>query len=207
MGREEVTATAFPLYDSLFQHPKETKMRKQTVGTLIVAFSFLFLTVVPCRADGTINACVKKKGGAIRIVTDLSLCKTKTESPLSWSAVQKLSFSLSPGASSSFALPETQSPVRIEVSLTFLNGGTQTPSEIMYAVVNQDQQSGQMTWIGTNSDGSQAGSSSLDNTQIASIGGGNAVLEVDNLSSGTVRISQSATRTSIAGHYIVRIWY
>ncbi len=64
-----------------------------------------------------------------------------------------LTFTIKPGGSATFTLPAQQNPVLIEVSVTFNNGGTQTPSEIMYAVVNQDPSSHQMTWIGTNSDG------------------------------------------------------
>jgi ABC-type dipeptide/oligopeptide/nickel transport system permease subunit len=125
---------------------------------------------------------------------------------------QELSFSLKPGESHSFDLPEVQGPVRVEVSFSLLNGGTQLPSEIMYAVVNKDPESGQMTWVGTNNDGTQKGSNSLAGTQIAFIFGGasstvNAVLEVDDLEAGALKISQSSATTSVTGHYIVKLWY
>jgi hypothetical protein len=46
------------------------------------------------------------------------------------------------------------------VSFSPLNGGTQTPSEVMYAQVNQDQDSNVISWIGTNNNGSvQVGTS------------------------------------------------
>jgi hypothetical protein len=67
---------------------------------------------------------------------------------------QELSFDVAPGASASFALPKTQWPVRIDVSFSLLNNGTQAPSEIMYAVVNQDSLSSKITWVGTNNDAS-----------------------------------------------------
>lgn len=124
----------------------------------------------------------------------------------------ELTFSVAPGGSQSIALPETQGPVRIEVTFSLLNGGTQTPSEIMYAVVNQDPESLQMTWVGTNNDGSQQGSNSIVDTQIALIYGGgaptvNAALEVEDLALGTVRIWQNPGTTILDGNYVVNLWY
>jgi hypothetical protein len=124
----------------------------------------------------------------------------------------ELRFILKPGASQAFILPAVQSPVRIEVSFSLLNGGTQEPSELMYAVVNQDPSSKQMTWIGTNNDGSTAGSSSLKGNLIASIFGGgppttNASLEVASAAARTLVIKQNAATTIIPGHYIVRFYF
>jgi hypothetical protein len=121
-------------------------------------------------------------------------------------------FTLQPGGSFEFNLPVVQSPVRIEVSFTANNGGTQTPSELMYAVVNQDPSSKQLTWIGTNSDGSASGSNSLEATTIASIFGGassvtNASLNVASASTATLSINQSATTTAIPCDYVVRIYF
>ncbi|HXL21512.1 MAG TPA: hypothetical protein VOA78_03525 [Candidatus Dormibacteraeota bacterium] len=124
----------------------------------------------------------------------------------------ELRFILKPGASQTFILPAVQSPVRIDVSFTLLNGGTQEPSELMYAVVNQDPSSKQLTWIGTNNDGSTAGSSSLKGNLIASIFGGgppttNASLEVASAPARTLVIKQNAATTIIPGHYIVRFYF
>jgi hypothetical protein len=124
----------------------------------------------------------------------------------------ELRFILKPGASQTFLLPAVQSPVRIEVSFTLLNAGTQEPSELMYAVVNQDPSSKQLTWIGTNNDGSTAGSSSLKGNLIASIFGGappttNASLEVASAPARTLAIKQNAATTIIPGHYIVRFYF
>ena len=77
---------------------------------------------------------------------------------------QELQFSVDPGGSAPFALPKVQSPVRIEVTVTFMDGGTPSPSAIMYAVVNQDPVSEAMTWIGTNSDGTRGASTSAGGT-------------------------------------------
>jgi hypothetical protein len=121
-------------------------------------------------------------------------------------------FTLQPGGAFEFNLPVVQNPVRIEVSLTANNGGTQTPSELMYAVVNQDPSSKQLTWIGTNSDGSTSGSNSLEATNIANIFGGassvaNASLNVASAASATLSITQNASTTIIPGDYVVRIYF
>jgi hypothetical protein len=123
-----------------------------------------------------------------------------------------LRFTLKPGASQNFVLPAVQSPVRIEVSFTLANGGTQEPSELMYAVVNQDPSSKQLTWIGTNNDDSTSGSSSLKGTLIASIFGGappttNASLEVAAAPTGTVVIKQNAATTAIPGNYVIKFYF
>lgn len=125
---------------------------------------------------------------------------------------KELAFSVDPGDSFSFELPEVQGPVRIDVSFSLLNGGTQTPSEIMYAVVNQDPESTHFTWVGTNSDGSQQGSNSIVDTDIAYICGGtcfakNAVLQVDDRGAGTLKIWQNPGTTILTGNYIVNLWY
>ncbi len=124
----------------------------------------------------------------------------------------ELRFTLKPGGAREFALPAVQSPVRIEVSFTLANGGTQEPSELMYAVVNQDPSSKQITWIGTNSDGSAAGSSSLKGNLIASIFGGgppttNVTLEVAVATAGTLAIKQNAATTARPGEYVVRFYF
>jgi hypothetical protein len=188
-------------------------MKKVTVViTLLTAFCFLLAMGLPCQAtDNAVYVCKNNITGKPRLVNSPSKCNAKKEYLVTLTPTtdhyQELAFSLNPGESYSFTLPAVQAPVRIEVSFSLLNAGTEAPSEIMYAVVNQDGQSHQMTWIGTNSDGSQLGSNSMDNTQIASIGDGDTVLEVDSLPNSTVKITQSATRSSIAGHYIVHLWY
>jgi len=137
---------------------------------------------------------------------------------------QQYTFTLSPGGSFAFKLPVIQGPVRIEVSFTADNGGTQTPSEIMYAVVNEDPDSKQETWVGTNNNGTQTACNSQStlncltvadapftpsDTIIAAIDptDENAILEVDNPAAGSLEIEQSATSTSVDGHYVVNLWW
>jgi len=125
---------------------------------------------------------------------------------------QEIRFTLQPGGSHDFVLPVVQNPVRIEVSFTLNNGGTQEPSELMYAVVNQDPSSKQMTWIGTNSDGSASGSSSLKGAMIARIFGGsapttNASMNVANAATRTLSIEQNSSTTAKPGEYVIRLYF
>jgi hypothetical protein len=142
---------------------------------------------------------------------------------------EQLVFTLKPGSIWKFKLPAKSVPVRIEVSFSLENAGTQTPSEIMYAVVNEDSSSQQETWVGTNSNGTQQGCNSggtlncvavtgapftPSDSIIAAIFGGigavNAILEVGDQvanSNGLLDIEQSGTTTSIDGHYIVNLWW
>ena len=134
------------------------------------------------------------------------------EQPSTGCHCSQLSFTLNPGATHNFPLPAAQSPVRIDVSFTLLNGGTQEPSELMCAVVNQDPSSKQVTWIGTNNDGTTSGSSSLKGKAIAHIFGGasptiNATLEVINAATGTLGIAQNSGTTALPGHYIVKMYF
>jgi len=124
---------------------------------------------------------------------------------------------LAPGGSETVQLPKVTGPIRIEISAPSSNGGVQTPSELMWALVNWDfgtEGSGQITWIGTNSDGSTSGSNSYSSASgtIANIwaGGSPAVvssLKVKDATTGTLEIVRSSTTTSISGNYVVRIYY
>jgi len=180
---------------------------------------------------GVINGCYQHSSGKLRVIDSAATC-LPDEVALNWNQTgtagppgptgppgppgpghfQQLTFTIAPGGSQSFALPSKQVPVRIEVTFSLLNAGTQTPSEIMYAVVNQDPQSGQMTWVGTNNDGTQSGANSISSTDIAHIFGGasptvNATLAVDNLGAGTLKLTQNAATTILSGHYIVDLWF
>jgi hypothetical protein len=121
-------------------------------------------------------------------------------------------FVVPPGGHVCFALPAVQFPVHVMISETLLNGGTQTPSEVFEAIVNQDPKSTQMTWIGTNSDGTQKGSNSLVTPLIASLWGGaaptvNAELRVCSLPNRQIGIFQNARTTALPGHYDVTLLF
>jgi hypothetical protein len=136
---------------------------------------------------------------------------TATNAPAA-AAERNFHFTLRPGASLCFQLPAVQLPVQVLVSESAFNNGTQTPSELLSAVVNQDARSQQMTWLGTNSDGSSKGSNSLAGSVIATLWGGgpptvNAQLHVCSLQRRTIGITQSSQTTSIPGNYFVTMFY
>ncbi len=199
-------------------------------AALIALLALPVLASIP-GPGGVINGCFQRSTGKLRVIDpsstkpSLRACHPD-EVAIHWSQTgppgppgppgpghfQQLTFTIAPGGSQSFMLPAKQAPVRIEVTFSLLNGGTQTPSEIMYAVVNQDPSSSQMTWVGTNNDGTQSGATSISATEIAHIFGGasptvNATLAVDSLTMGTLKITQNATTTILSGHYIVDLWF
>jgi len=117
-----------------------------------------------------------------------------------------------PGGHVCFALPAVQIPIHVMISESSFNGGTQTPSELIEAIINQDAKSTQMTWLGTNSDGSQRGSNSLATPVIASLWGGaaptvNAELRVCSLPNREIGIYQNARTTALPGNYYVTELY
>lgn len=121
-------------------------------------------------------------------------------------------FVLKPGGNVCFQLPAVQSPIHVMVSGTVLNGGTLNPSELISAIVNQDPKSNQMTWLGTNNDGTTIGTNSGKTHVIATFYGGgpptvDAQLHVCNPQTRSIGISQSASTSSIPGHYIVTMLF
>jgi hypothetical protein len=148
-------------------------------------------------------------GAAVGIVLQ-TLASAVQEPTLTVQELQ-LSFMLAPGGSRNFTLPNVKSPIRIEVSLPSTNGAVQEPSEVMWALVNRDSGNGNITWIGTNSDGTSVGSNSLQSTDIANVTCGSdctiASLSVANASAGQLVMTQNAATTSITRSYIVRLYY
>jgi len=148
-------------------------------------------------------------GAAVGIVLQ-TLASAVQEPTLTVKELQ-LSFMLAPGGSRTFTLPNVKSPIRIEVSFPTTNGGVQEPSEVMWALVNRDSGNGNITWIGTNSDGTSLGSNSLQSTDIANITCGSdctiTSLSVANASAGQLVMTQNADTTSITCAYIVRLYY
>jgi hypothetical protein len=119
-------------------------------------------------------------------------------------------FSLPPGGTKTISLPVIQVPVRLAASVSFENNGTLTPSELVSAVVNQDPKSGQVTWIGTNGDGSQAAGNTLSATQVAAFGFSDATVTAaagTGSTAGTLTINQSSSETSIPGTYWIVLTY
>jgi hypothetical protein len=68
---------------------KEGTMKKETTMIAILAIlSFLLVTILPCQADD-IYGCYPKKGGTLRIVSNLSKCKIKSEYPVTLSGTSQ----------------------------------------------------------------------------------------------------------------------
>jgi hypothetical protein len=124
---------------------------------------------------------------------------------------QRLTVTLSPGASYVFKIPDTNDPVRIDIAKPSTNGGVQTPSEVFSALVNADGNGAGISWIGTNSDGTQTGSSTIDTNDVANmVCGPNCViawLRVASISGHTLRLTANAATSIIRERYVVNIWY
>ena len=159
--------------------------------------------------------------GLLLLCSCVSLFSALTQAQTTYSAnnlvvnVIDMRFTLSPAGTQTFNLPNVATPIRIEISSPSSNGSTQNPSELMTALVNWDNGSSgshQITWIGTNSDGSTVGSNSGKSATIASIFAGSStsavsLLKVFTASAGQVQITRNAAVTSAAGNYVVRIYY
>ena len=124
---------------------------------------------------------------------------------------QRLVFTLAPGASQTFRLPAANDPVRIDLDSISTNGGIQTPSEVFSALVNVDRNAQGMSWIGTNSDGSQAANSTIHSSTITQlVCGANCViatLSVSNAGARTVMLTANKATSIINETYVINIWY
>jgi hypothetical protein len=124
---------------------------------------------------------------------------------------QRLTFTLNPGGSHTFTLPAANDPIRVDLDKVSTNGGVQTPSEVFSALINADANHAGMSWIGTNSDGSQTGSSTIDGNDIANlVCGTNCVIawfQAGNSAKRTVTLRTNAATSIIRETYVVNIWY
>jgi hypothetical protein len=120
-------------------------------------------------------------------------------------------FTLAPGGAKSFPIPVVGAPVTLSGTVTSKNGGTQTPSALVGALVNQDPSSGQLTWIGTNGNGSQTVGTTLFATVVASYAFSNAVITAAPATAaggkGTLTVTQSASTTAVPGTYTITLTY
>jgi hypothetical protein len=125
---------------------------------------------------------------------------------------ERLTITLAPGGSRTFALPAANDPLRIDLDAVSVNGGVQTPSEVFSALVNVDASGVGMSWIGTRSDGSQkSGFTFIGGPAITELTcGANCVVAWLNSGSAahrTVTLKQNASTTSIRRTYVINIWY
>jgi len=124
---------------------------------------------------------------------------------------QRLSFVVAPGRSFVFRLPAANEPIRIDIASPSTNGGVQTPSEVFSALINVDANRAGMSWIGTNSDGSQSANSTIHSKDITNlVCGSNCViawLKVKSVSARTVVLTANGATSIIREKYVVNIWY
>ena len=125
---------------------------------------------------------------------------------------ERLTITLAPGGSRTFALPAANDPLRVDLDAVSVNGGIQTPSEVFSALVNVDANSAGMSWIGTRSDGSQrSGYTFTGGPAITELTcGANCViawLNSGNAGHRTVTLKQNASTTSVSRTYVINIWY
>jgi len=127
-------------------------------------------------------------------------------------AVKQYTFTLNPGASYSFPLPNVKYPIRIEVALTNVptGGNHVNPTPLMWALVSVD--GAYASWIGTNNEATtNAGDTDLpiacSENWISSISNGSAVIAfLGACEAPSLSVTQSST-TTVAGTYIVRVYY
>jgi quinol monooxygenase YgiN len=62
----------------------ERSMKKNSILSLTLFILFVFFSASVYAQEGPVNACYKKRNGTLRIVSDPSLCNSKTENPISW---------------------------------------------------------------------------------------------------------------------------
>jgi hypothetical protein len=139
------------------------------------------------------------------------LAAAATAAPAAAATRVQYAFTLAPGASKSFPVPAIGMPVTLSGTISAQNGGTQTPSELVGALVNQDQKSGQVTWIGTNSNGSVTVGTTVSSSVVVSYAFGNAVITATPATfvggHSVLTVTQSATQTSVSDAYTITLTY
>jgi len=124
---------------------------------------------------------------------------------------ERLAFTLKPGGSYTFTLPAANDPLQIDIDHVSTNGGLQSPSELFSALLNVDSNGAGMSWIGTNSNGSETGNNSSNTANITNeyCGPSSCVvasLYVGNVLHRTVRLK--ATKNSgVKETFVINIWY
>jgi hypothetical protein len=116
-------------------------------------------------------------------------------------------FSLGSNAHQTIKLPVSSEPIQMLLSLSSGNGGTGNPSELAYAVLNQDSVSGDVTWIGTSSNGTTEAGTTQGSGYIATVGSAiiTALARTTGAPNGSLVITQSSTIGKV--HYIVTLTY
>lgn len=146
-------------------------------------------------------------GGAYAITSSTAISAV----PVTGIDHQRLTITLSPGASRAFRLPAANDPIRIDLDKISTNGGIQTPSEVFSALVNVDANRAGMSWIGTYSDGSQHAGTTISGTAITELvcGPGCVIgtLSASSVPARTVVLHANAATSIIRETYVINIWY
>jgi hypothetical protein len=111
-----------------------------------------------------------------------------------------------------FAIPESDVPVRVDLSVRLDGDKAVRGSLVLSALLTRDPYSGAVSWIATDSDGgTSAGNTMAGDTVVARIrapgGGDYAVLEVAGGKTGKLRLVQKNAARNVKGYYSVRLWY
>jgi hypothetical protein len=124
---------------------------------------------------------------------------------------ERLTFAVSPGHSFVFELPAASDPITIDIASPSTSGGLRSPSEVFSALINADADNAGMSWIGTNSDGSQHAGNTHHGTDITNLVCGahcvTAWLRVKSVAGRTVVLTANAKTSIIRELYVVNIWY
>lgn len=116
-------------------------------------------------------------------------------------------FSLGNNAHQTIKLPVSSEPIQMLVSVSSGNGATGSPSELAYAVVNEDSVSGNVTWIGTSNNGATAAGSTQNTGSVATIGSATitALARTTAAPNGSLVFTEGGTVNKV--HYIVTLTY
>jgi len=126
---------------------------------------------------------------------------------------ERESFTLPPGGGVAFRLPAANDPIRIDIAAPSTNGREQTPSEVFSALINADANGAGISWIGTNSDGTQSANSTIHSKDIANLVCGRncviASLRVVNVRARVVilTVNRKAPHPRVGRRYVLNIWY
>jgi hypothetical protein len=124
---------------------------------------------------------------------------------------ERIVVTLAPGGSYTFVLPRANDPVRIDLDEVSTNGGVQTPSEVFSALVNANANNAGMSWIGTDSNGAQTGSSTIAGKDITNLVCGAsciiAELEVASVPAKTLVLEANKATSIINETYVINIWF
>jgi hypothetical protein len=123
---------------------------------------------------------------------------------------ERITFTVTPGTGQFFTLPATNDPMRVDLDLVSSHGAVQTPSEVFSALINDDNNNAGMSWIGTNSDGTQVAGNSIEDGAITQLVCGSgcliASLEVASVTDHSLELKTNSG-PSFKEKYVINIWY